>query len=101
MYVAIGLAWVFLYYSLYLLEPGTIFLTPPPRTVMGRELTFTEVIYFSFSALTTIGSSGEPPLTAMARQLAVVESAMGQLYLAVLISRLVGFHTSGEKRVEG
>jgi hypothetical protein len=34
----------------------------------------------------------------MVRQLAVVESAMGQLYLAVLISRLVGFSTSGDAK---
>jgi hypothetical protein len=101
LYVAIGLAWVFLYYSLYLIEPGSIFLTSRPGTVTARELSFTEAIYFSFSALTTIGSSGEPPLTQLARQLAVVESAMGQLYLAVLISRLVGFNTAGDKGVEG
>jgi hypothetical protein len=34
----------------------------------------------------------------MMRQLAVVESAMGQLYLAVPISRLVGFSTSGDAK---
>jgi hypothetical protein len=31
--------------------------------------------------------------------LAVVESAMGHLYLAVLISRLVGFSTSGDAKL--
>jgi hypothetical protein len=46
----------------------------------------------------TIGSSGEETLTVMAQQLAVVETAMGQLYLAVLISRLVGFSTSSDMR---
>jgi len=56
---------------------------------VATEKRFSEVFYFSFSALTTIGSSGEEPLTTMTRQLAVVESAMGQVYLAVLISRLV------------
>jgi hypothetical protein len=34
----------------------------------------------------------------MTRQLAVVEAAMGQLYLAVLISRLVGFSTTGDSK---
>jgi hypothetical protein len=50
------------------------------------------------SALTTIGSSGEEALTRMAHQLSVVESAMGQLYLAVLVSRLVGFSTAGDAK---
>jgi Ion channel len=100
LYLVIGLAWTFLYYSIYLLSPGSIFVSPQTaiRTASGLEAKFTEVLYFSFAALTTIGSSGEPPLTPMVRQLAVVESAMGQLYLAVLISRLVGFSTSGDAK---
>jgi hypothetical protein len=96
LYLVIGLAWTFLYYSMYLLAPGSIFVSPGSLTVTASESKFTEVMYFSLSALTTIGSSGEQPLTTMARQLAVVESAMGQLYLAVLISRLVGFSTASD-----
>ena len=100
LYLVIGLAWTFLYYSIYLLSPGSIFVSPPTaiRSASGLEEKFTEVLYFSFAALTTIGSSGEAPLTPMVRQLAVVEAAMGQLYLAVLISRLVGFSTSGDAK---
>jgi voltage-gated potassium channel len=95
LYLVTGLAWTFLYYSIYLLSPGSIFSSPESVNALAREQRFTEVFYFSLSALTTIGSSGEESLTTMARQLAVVESAMGQLYLAVLISRLVGFSTTG------
>jgi len=67
-------------------------------TAAGSEARFTEVFYFSLSALTTIGSSNEEQLSTMVRQLAVVESAMGQLYLAVLISRLVGFSTTSDAK---
>ncbi len=100
LYLVIGLMWTFLYYSLYLVVPGSIFATPAPGilTPAISERKFTEVFYFSMAALTTIGSSGEEAMTTMARQLAVVESAMGQLYLAVLISRLVGFHTSSQSK---
>ena len=100
LYLVIGLAWTFLYYSLYLLAPGSIFASPSPLTLATTESKFTEVLYFSFSALTTIGSSGEEPLTTLARQLAVVESLMGQLYLAVLISRLVGFSTATDTKAK-
>ena len=98
LYLVIGLAWAFLYYSIYLISPGSIFASPGPVTLTAHasEAKFTEIFFFSLSALTTIGSSGEEALTPMARQLAVVESAMGQLYLAVLISRLVGFSTSSQ-----
>jgi len=76
------------------------FVSPGPsiRTASGTEAKFTEILYLSFAALTTIGSSGEESLTPMVRQLAVVEAAMGQQYLAVLISRLVGFSTSGDAK---
>jgi len=86
--------------SIYLLSPGSVFVSQgtAPFTTLTNEEKFTEVIYFNLSALTTIGSSGEQALTPMARQLAVVESAMGQLYLAVLRSRLVGFSTTGDTR---
>jgi len=100
LYLIIGLAWTFFYYSIYLLSPGSILVSPGTsiRTASGSEAKFTEILYFSFAALSTIGSSGEEALTPMVRQLAVVESAMGQLYLAVLISRLVVFSTSGEAK---
>lgn len=100
LYFVIGLAWTFLYYSIYLVSPGSIFVSPAfgNLTASTAETRFTEMLYFSFAALTTIGSSGEESLTTMTKQLAVVESAMGQLYLAVLISRLVGFHTSSQAK---
>lgn len=93
LYIVIGVAWTFLYYSIYLLSPASIFVSAAstPLTTSVREAKFTEAFFFSLSALTTIGSSGEEALTQMTHQLAVVESVMGQLYLAVLISRLVGF----------
>jgi hypothetical protein len=67
-------------------------------TTFASETRFTELFYFSISALTTFGSSGGELISTKTRQLAVVESAMGQLYLAVLISRLVGFSTSNQAR---
>src|SRR5262249_8859671 len=100
LYFLIGLAWTFLYYSIYLLSPNSIFAASGTAalTAAGSEVRFTEVFYFSLSALTTIGSSNEEQLSTMMRQLAVVESAMGQLYLAVLISRLVGFSTTSDAK---
>jgi len=100
LYIVIGVAWAFLYYSIYLLSPASIFVSPESTalTTSLREAKFTEALFFSLSALTTIGSSGEEALTQMTRQLAVVESVMGQLYLAVLISRLVGFSAASDTK---
>jgi hypothetical protein len=45
--------------------------------------------YFSFVTLSTLGYGDITPLTKPARNLAALEAIFGQLYLAVLISRLV------------
>ena len=50
--------------------------------------------YFSFSTLTTVGFGDITPLSKVARTLAVMEAAVtGTLYLAILISRLVGMYS--------
>lgn len=51
-------------------------------------------IYFSLVTMTTLGYGDITPATSTARTLAAFEAVMGQLYLAVLVARLVGLHTS-------
>ena len=50
------------------------------------------LIYFSFSTLTTLGYGDIVPAASFARTLTWMEAATGQLYLAILIARLVGLH---------
>lgn len=48
--------------------------------------------YFSFETLTTLGYGDIVPRSPVARMLATLEAVMGQIYLTVLIARLVGLH---------
>ena len=52
--------------------------------------TFPDFIYYSFVTLATLGYGDITPLTAQARSLAILETASGTIYIAVLIARLVG-----------
>ena len=54
------------------------------------QLDLQTAIYFSFVTLATLGYGDISPLTPTARGLAVCEAILGQLYLAVLVARLVG-----------
>ncbi|MEM9291067.1 MAG: ion channel [Acidobacteriota bacterium] len=48
-----------------------------------------DAVYFSFVTLTTVGYGDITPIKEAARSLAIVEGLLGQIFLAVLIGRLV------------
>ena len=53
-------------------------------------------IYFSFVTLATLGYGDVVPQTEIARGLAILEAVSGQLYLAVMVARLVSLYV-GER----
>lgn len=70
----------------------------------GRYASQEETFYFSYTALTTTGFGDIRPATVAARSLTIVEALTGQLYLVLLLGRLVGLHVSQsekEKREPG
>lgn len=56
-------------------------------------------LYFSFVTLTTLGYGDITPVSMPARMLTTAEALIGQLYLVVLVARLVGLHISTEMKV--
>jgi len=98
-YLVIGMAWSFFYFFPQVAAPGSMMampiatrgsLVPAPL----EQYRFWEMAYFSVSALSTMGFLSTEPLTQLARQLAVVEAIMGQLYIAVLVARIVALSTA-------
>ena len=59
-----------------------------------------ELIYFSFVTLTTVGYGDVQPVHPAARSLAVAEALVGQLYIAILISSLVGMALQARAETE-
>ena len=53
-------------------------------------------VYFSFVTLATLGYGDILPATPIARGLAVFEAIFGQLYLAVMVARLVSLRIAAE-----
>jgi hypothetical protein len=91
-YLLLGILWGFLYALLEGLRPGSFGI--PPGFIGENRLLF---IYYSFITLTTLGYGDITPLTAPACSLSLLEAALGQIYLAVLVARLVGLHISQSK----
>jgi hypothetical protein len=60
---------------------------------------FETVLYFSFTTLTTLGYGDIVPKSGMARTISSLEAVVGQLYVAILIGRLVALQiTHSSKR---
>ena len=59
-----------------------------------------DFIYYSYVTLTTLGYGDITPMTRAAKNLAALEAIFGQLYLAILIARLVGQQALGDKERE-
>jgi hypothetical protein len=65
----------------------------------GGRFSLTSAIYFSFVTLATLGYGDLVPKSELARGLAVLEAVAGQLYIAVMLARLVSAHAqSANKR---
>lgn len=75
--------------GLQLLE-GTV---DSPKAIYDYASTFH---YFSFETLTTLGYGDITPVKHFPRTLAWLEAACGQLYLAVMIARLVALETANQ-----
>ncbi|MFH1037944.1 MAG: ion channel [PVC group bacterium] len=88
-YLLLGLLWAFLYCLFEFLEPGTII-----RDGGARIASFAEAQYFSFTTLCTVGYGDIVPHSDLAMVFANLESVAGQLYLAILVARLIGLYTS-------
>jgi len=84
-YVLAGIYFGLLYWVLEELNAGTF-------TVTGG-FSQTSAIYFSFVTLATLGYGDIAPRGDIARGLAIVEGVGGQLFLAVLVARLVSLYS--------
>jgi hypothetical protein len=49
--------------------------------------------YFSYITMATVGYGDLSPATGLPRSYAVLEALMGQIFLVVLVARLVGMYT--------
>ena len=84
-YLTIGLVFVALYTLVGALSP----LSFSGLRVVDRTTLPSDLIYFSFSTLTSVGYGDIVPVHPFARSLSNLEAIIGQLYPATLLARLV------------
>jgi hypothetical protein len=90
-YLFAGIVFGVAYHALDGIQPGSL------RTAFAEEAEPTAAslgtcIYFSFVTLATLGYGDVVPASELTRTLATLEAVGAQLYVAVLIARLVGLY---------
>ena len=97
LYLMLGLVWTFAYLLIEINSPGSIALKSEfdPLTDDTRDLV-TEIIYFSFVTITTLGYGDIIPVSRLARSLVIIQAFVGQIYVAIVIARLVGLQIAAQ-----
>ena len=90
-YLLLGLVWAIAFGMLELLVPGS-FRTPQGMVFEPGNRAEYAFIYYSFVTLTTLGYGEITPANPWGQTLAWTEAVVGQLFLAILIARLVALH---------
>jgi hypothetical protein len=84
-YFLMGLLWAFVYDLVLLVDPSAI-------SIVQGSTDLSELVYFSYTTLTTLGYGDIVPLSGAARSLTTLEAMLGQVFLTVFVARLVGLY---------
>lgn len=87
-YLLLGFIWAILFRLLQLLGLATF------SGLISTNEPFSQLIYFSFVTLVSLGYGDITPSSGLARVLSYFEALTGQFYLAVLVACLVGSFTA-------
>jgi len=89
-YLMLGLLWASIYGLINELIPGSIF----TGNLIAGQLTTNEVIYYSYTTLTTLGYGDISSMAPVGRILSVLEAIIGQLFIAFMVARLIAIYSS-------
>lgn len=92
-YIMVAILWAFLYGVLEYFYPGAFAFNGS-----AKALNVAELIYFSFTALTTAGFGDITPALIQSRFLTILETVTGVMYVAILIARLTGVYPVVDKK---
>lgn len=95
--VAFGFAFTYLFIAF--LIPGPFHFATSLPTMMTDSHYLSEMMYFSFVTLLTIGYGDITVIHDVAQTLAILEGIIGQFYIAILVSRLVAAYSFFEHKL--
>lgn len=95
-YMLMGIIWSFVYSIFYLVDPGSI--RVPEHLLSTDTVNSAWTLYFSITTLTTLGYGDITPVKSGAQSYAIMEAAAGQMFVAVIIARLIAMHITYDSK---
>lgn len=86
-YLLLGVMWAGVFAVLESVSPGS--LSGIPGSI--------DYVYFSFVTLTSVGYGDISPLTTLSQRFAIIEAAMGSIYMAIIVALIVGRYISSQR----
>ncbi len=88
LYLLVGFSFASVYGLVAAFQPNAFYLDP--HTNLHNVPDRFDFIYYSFCTMTSLGAAGITPASSQARSFSILETILGVLYLAVLITGLIG-----------
>lgn len=92
-YFLMAFLFAYVYFFLEYLSPGTMQIDSHTVPLKDHPHFFSDMLYFSFVTLLTIGYGDIVPIKEWGETAAVVEGIIGQFYIAILVARIVSIYT--------
>jgi hypothetical protein len=98
LYLLLGVTWGMIYFGIVMVDPQAINLAVSTDVVDRASIAqvLQEVMYFSYVTQTTLGYGDIAPASQLARAFVIAQALMGQIYIAVIVARLVGLQIAFE-----
>ena len=95
-YLLLGLLWCYFYALCEHFSPNSFAGLGP-----SKVLYVTDLVFFSFGALTTAGGGGLVPQGKVVQMLVLLEEVVGTLYMGAFVARLVAMYASARPGPDG
>lgn len=88
-FLLMGIIWMVVYQGIYFFDHSAFNNIAAESFSPAATI---DLVYYSFATLTTLGYGDITPVSRSARMFAVTQAIVGQIYLTVLVARLVGLY---------
>jgi voltage-gated potassium channel Kch len=88
----VAFLFAYLFYLIEFIHPDSFYLISRTPTTFSYAEYLSELIYFSYITLLTVGFGDITPIKNLSQTFVVIEGIIGQFYIAILVARIVSIY---------